>query len=183
MPVNHLTHFIQPPRLKCPLVAKLIILHNLKQTMPLRTAEALIAAPDLGSGGLQSLSVLNPPSLSDHPDDIQTEFTSLDIDEKAKNVDGELSHAQVVFMLNREYLERCSRKAKASAKNLADLASMARPTFIHCIYQIYSFTFQSRFCLFLSKSPQATSLAGPSPPVSLAPHSTFSPSAPSPSTY
>jgi hypothetical protein len=123
--------------------------------MPLRTAEALITAPDPGSGGLQSLSVLNPPSLSDRPDDIQTEFTSLAIDEKAKNVDGELCHAQLVFKLNREYLERFSRKAKASATNLTYLAFMVRLTFIQCIYQIHSFIFQSRFCLFLSKSPHA----------------------------
>jgi len=151
--------------------------------MPFCTAEALVAAPDLGSGGLQSLSVFNPPSLSDHPDDIQAEFTSLDIDDKAKNVGGELCHAQLVFVLNLKYLERFSRKAKASAKNSTLLAFMVRLTFIHCIYQIYSLIFQSRFCLFFSKSPHATSLAGLLPPGSLVPHSTFSPSAPSPSTY
>jgi hypothetical protein len=49
--------------------------------MPLHTAEALIAA-DLESGNLQLLPVLNPPSPSGHADDIQTEFASLNIDER-----------------------------------------------------------------------------------------------------
>jgi len=102
--------------------------------MPLYAAEAPITS-DLG-GHLRFSPVLNRPSTSDSADD-RIEFTSgLNVDEKVKKTDRE-RHAPLVFILDEEYMERVSYRAKVAAKCLMGVAFIVRLTFIYCICQIH----------------------------------------------
>jgi len=71
--------------------------------------------------------------------DDKIEFTSgLNIDEKAKMAD-EKTHAstRLVFILDGEYSEGVSSRAKYAAKHLAEIASIVRLTFRYWICQIH----------------------------------------------
>ena len=142
-------------------------------------------APTAGLAGvLQSLPGVNWPSPSDRVDDMQTQFSSLDIDAKAKKAYGEFfhGHIQLASILNGEYWERISRRMKVgSCCKGSHTAGSHGASHVYVFYHIRSFVFQSRLYMLsskssLSKSPQNASLACPIP--LLVPRSTFFPSAP-----